>query len=349
MVRSSLIKAASLIAAIAIGLSVIALPSLAASSAPHPNGHEPVISHANITDISFPPGSPGTNGWAVGMDTDNKAVILSQGAAGTWILNKKLNTTPLNSIAMLSNNSGYAVGNNGTIYQYDGKKWNGVDSHTHANLGRIKLGPNGIVFAVGDDQTVIATIAGIGGGGGSSWLLLRSVPGGGTLNSGSVVSDGGIGYFGYVVGANGLALKYTSLTNTWITMTTGITTTLSDINMSDQNNGFATTFDGNVVQYTSGTWTPLTTLPLSGNGVLDLRNGGLAGKSGKDAHINGRLVGASAVVVGNIGTDGYIGVDRGGGWSQDNISPGKTLNYLTIDARGTVWAVGTDGTMITIQ
>lgn len=326
--------------ALIISLSSLSLTALAG---PGGGGAPPTI---NIHDASYMPNSPGQSGWAVGDDGHGNAEILKQQVDGTWQVSMTINHQVLNSIVMLSSSEGYAVGNGGLIYQYQGNgnnKWKSMGSGTHANLRRVKTGA-GFVFAVGDNQTALVHFS--GGMDGGNWYLLHYVPGSSNFYGGAVVSDGAGGYIGYTVGAAGLIMEYVSATNTWTTLSSPTSADISDVNLSDASNGLATTTSGQVINYASGNWTLETALDMTSNGVLDLSQSGMHAKSRPAA-----LIGATAVVVGNDSSGtGIIGIDRGGNWSVSSpVGQGIQLNYLTQDNSGNIYAVGSNGTIVPVQ
>ena len=305
-----------------------------------------------LSDISFPASSPGSAGWAVGNDSSGNGVIVNQAPDTSWNISASFQNTTLNSIVMLTPSSGYAVGNRGVIYSYQGGKWSQVKhGPTNQNLHRVKADASGLVFAVGDNGTAVVAIGG-GHSDDGSWFALPPVPGNPTLYGGAIISDGNGGYNGYAVGAGGAILEFVSATYSWTTITSPTTNDLSDINLSDANDGFATTFSGQVVTFASGTWTLNTTLNMTNSGVLDLRSHSMNPNHNSGGTNAGRydLSGVTAIVVGNVGGTGMIGLDRGGQWSSTSpVGQGITLNYLTVDPNGNIYAVGSAGTIIPIQ
>ncbi len=337
-------KIAIIMFALALSLSSVSLVAA--------GGGQPDKFTGVLNDISFPASSPGSTGWAVGNDSVGNADIVYQAPDTTWNIAASFHNTRLNSIVMLTPNSGYAVGNGGAIYGYDGHKWKQVkNGPTNQNLHRVKADASGLVFAVGDNGTAIAEVGGGGGhSDGGGWFALPTAPGNPTLYGGAILSDGNGGYNGYAVGAGGAILEFVSATYSWTTITSPTTNDLSDVNLSDANNGFATTFNGQVVTYASGSWTLNATLGMTNNGVLDLRNHSMNPNHQRTSGA-GRfdLTGVTAIVVGNSGGTGMIGLDRSGRWATNPIGQGITLNYLTQDASGNVYAVGSGGTIIPIQ
>ncbi len=88
----------------------------------------------------------------------------AQGHKDSWTYNLQssiiqdgpVTTEDLNGIKMVSKTSGYAVGNSGTVLQYDGKNWSKVATPTTVSLKAVDVAKDGkLICAVGDQGNVL--------------------------------------------------------------------------------------------------------------------------------------------------------------------------------------------------
>jgi len=72
-------------------------------------------------------------------------------------------------LAMVSDTAGWAVGDDGLIFEFNGTSWTAVASPTNETLRRVRVLPSGAAWAVGDGGTVIRYD-------GSSWETVSFPP-----------------------------------------------------------------------------------------------------------------------------------------------------------------------------
>jgi photosystem II stability/assembly factor-like uncharacterized protein len=74
---------------------------------------------------------------------------------GEWKESQKLTTEDLNSIFMINKNNGWAVGSNGTIVKFNGNNWELYGSPTRNNLLSVSFKDSENGIAVGDFGTIL--------------------------------------------------------------------------------------------------------------------------------------------------------------------------------------------------
>jgi len=89
-----------------------------------------------------------------GWIVGNNGTIIKKSKSG-WEEYQKITSENLNSIFMVDEKNGWAVGNKGVIIYYDGYKWKPFESPTNYNLNSVSFSDSENGFAVGDFGTIL--------------------------------------------------------------------------------------------------------------------------------------------------------------------------------------------------
>jgi photosystem II stability/assembly factor-like uncharacterized protein len=158
-------------------------------------------------------------------------LLVTQIAFAQWELQNPLITqSTLNDVTLIDENTGWAVGDNGTIIKTtnSGIDWLNQQSNTINSLRGVSFVDINNGWAVGENGTVLKTTDG-----GSNWIMQTS----------GVTDDLNDVWFtnintGLVVGEQGSVLKTNDGGNGWIAQTMGNTITLYSVCLIDENNGW---------------------------------------------------------------------------------------------------------------
>lgn len=281
-------------------------------------------------------------------------------------------TDNLNGVAMLSSNSGWAVGNAGTIEHFDGSSWNLIPSGTSADLFGISFGPpsapnSNAGFAVG----------GSGGSGvalfwsGFSWTPIMSglsSPDAKQLRSVSSLSpddawavDSITGTFWHWSGTAGLGGGWGEIS----TASAG----LNSVFMTSSSDGWAVGAGGIIYHFAGGGWIPFSNVGTTLNSVfmVSQSEGWAVGDGGAIFHYSsGTWTGSISPAVTNqdlssifmvsetegwvVGAGGTIVHYVNGGWSLFSNQFGVNQNLNSVSFSGGVgWAVGDLGTIVLLS
>lgn len=234
----------------------------------------------------------------------------------------------LNSVYFADANTGYAVGQGGTILKTGngGRTWDQINSGTKHDLNSVYFIDANNGYAVGQGGIILKTSSG-----GSIWSLQYS----GTMNSLFSV------YFisantGYIAGEKGAILKTTDGGNTWLTQTSGIAPdslgmikSLRSVCFTNSNTGYVVGDSGIIIKTSNGGnfWDKLNsgvTNNLRSVYFTDSNTGYVEGDSGVSLKtING----------GNI-------------WGRQNSGVLKNLGSVCFTDSTTGYAVGDQGTIL---
>ena len=148
---------------------------------------------------------------------------------------------------------GFAVGNNGTILQYNGSNWSNVSSPTTANLRGVYVVSISEAWAVGDSGKIIKW-------NGSTWSTVTS-PTSAQLNSISMLDYNLSGYAntGWAVGNSGTAISYNG--STWSSNNTGSAANLRGVALFFTNpdqDVWAVGDSGTIMHFNSTSWVSVT-------------------------------------------------------------------------------------------
>ena len=250
----------------------------------------------------------------------------------------------LSKIFFANANTGYAVGDRGTIIKTNdkGANWINLKSGTKNFLTSIICADANTGYAVGGNGTIIKTE-----NGGETWSI---------LNSGTTKFLASV-YFvtpniGFECGANGTLLEAINGGATWSALTSGTTYHLIFIFFIDANTGFAAGFHGTIIKTINGgiSWTLLpsgSTLPKY-SFYLPMQIAGYA--VGTGTHIKTINAGTTwtalsagtyssdlysvyftdnniGFISGNDGFNGFIYITTDGGSTWLNYQLKRTLTY----------------------
>jgi photosystem II stability/assembly factor-like uncharacterized protein len=179
----------------------------------------------------------GSSGWAVGADG-----IVLQYHNGQWYNSVHLTGYDLYGTAF-DDGLGLAVGDHGSIFRYDGEKWEDVSlAGVTADLRAVAFAPGGEAWAVGD----VGTVLHYDGGG---WTKVGNVPTTERLND-VIVGEDGV----YAAGDNGVVLHDAG--NGWFVMSTATTASLNGLAALAEA-AFACGNDGALLGEKDGVWGPV--------------------------------------------------------------------------------------------
>ena len=169
-------------------------------------------------------------------------------ANAQWVAQNSGTTNQLGSIYFKDLNTGYIVGDYGTILKTTdgGTNWIPQNSGTNNYLSSVFFTDNNNGFVVGSSGTLLRTTDG-----GSNWVIQNS------QTSNHLYSINFIDLnTGYVVGANGTILKTTNGGIDWTLQTSGTTNSLISIFFTDENTGYTVGANGTILKTTNGgdTW-----------------------------------------------------------------------------------------------
>lgn len=127
----------------------------------------------------------------------------------TWNKFASPTTQTLNAVKMLTADSGWSVGNAGTILRWNGSNWSDISSPTMSNLNDLSLLNTNNIWAVGDSGTILKW-------NGTIWQSYTS-PTTSNLNGIHFLNANN----GWIVGESGIILRWDgSIWNIWTSPTT---------------------------------------------------------------------------------------------------------------------------------
>jgi hypothetical protein len=187
-----------------------------------------------------------TDVWAVGEYWYLSSLLSTDSVAGsatthwdgtTW--NEQIQTLHvhgLNSIAMVSTNDGWAVGNYETMH-WDGNAWTTVSTPITKTLYSVAMVSANDGWAVGANGTILHWD-------GNTWSQVNS-----STNNMLISVAMASANDGWVVGTNGTILHWDG--NTWSQASSPVTQTLKSITMISANEGWAVGASGVILYYTN--------------------------------------------------------------------------------------------------
>jgi photosystem II stability/assembly factor-like uncharacterized protein len=279
-----------------------------------------------------------------------------------WTARSLATTATLNGIDFADTNSGWAVGEGGTVIRTSdgGASWTPQSAPTTATLKATRFASPTAGWAVGEAGAIAHTADG-----GATWLA-QSAPGTATLNS----VDFADGTHGWAVGEGGSAIRTTDGGASWTAQSLPTTATLNCVRFIDANAGWAVGALGTVLHTTDGgsKWTTQsagTTVALSAVDFVDSRVGWAVGAGGKvvrttnggttwTAQSSPTTAALSAVRFADrsvgwaVGAAGTIlrTADGGAHWIAQTPPSTATLLSADLTASHSGWAVGAGGTLL---
>lgn len=179
----------------------------------------------------------GSSGWAVGAD----GLVLSY-HNGQWYNSLHLTGSDLYGVAF-DDGRGFAVGDNGSLFRYDGATWEDVSlPGVTADLRDVAFAPGGGAWAVGDVGTILHYD-------GNSWAKVDNVPTAERLNA-VAVRENAV----YAAGDNGVILCDAG--GGWYVMSTPTTSPLKGLAATAES-AFACGNDGALLGEKDGVWGPV--------------------------------------------------------------------------------------------
>ena len=280
-------------------------------------------------------------------------------------------TDNLNGIYLVSGSDGWAVGNSGTIQNYDGSYWSLIASGTTSDLYGVSFGPptspnDGAGFAVGGSGGSAAALY----WGGVSWFSINTGLSGSAAQKLSSVFelsptdawavDSVSGAFWHWSGSAGLG-------GGWVNVDSA-SAGLNSVFMTDPTDGWAVGTGGIIYRYQGGSWGLYTSVGQTLNSVfmVDKNQGWAVGGGGAIYHYSsGVWTGpVSPAPTGQtlysvfmlsssegwaVGVSGTILHYLDGVWTlvQNQIGTNQDLNSVSFTGNNG-WAVGNGGTFITL-
>jgi photosystem II stability/assembly factor-like uncharacterized protein len=234
-----------------------------------------------------------------------------------WSKQNSKTSNDLHRIYFSDANTGYAIGNSGTIIKTTnaGTKWTAQVSGTTKNLNFASFPAATSGYVVGDSGTILKTA-----NGGTAWTKLTSNV---TKNLNGVHFMSAT--VGFAVGDSGMILKFVS-DNSWQVQASGTGQKLSGVFFQAAANGFAVGDSGKILKFTTS-WGP----QVSGTG-----------------HNLKSVYFANATTGFIVGDSGTILKTTNGGSTWSMLSSGTTNNLKSVyfsDAK-TGFAAGSGGTLL---
>jgi hypothetical protein len=216
--------------------------------------------------------------WAVGskfldflclLGSNHYTILKWNGSAWTALSSPSVpadsaNVANLNAVHVIgtagssTGNLGFAVGDSGTILQYNGSTWTQVSSPTTQSLQGVYVVSASEAWAVGAAGVILKW-------NGSTWATVASSTTT-ELNAISMLDaiQAGTAQSGWAVGNNGVIVTYNG--TSWSTSTSGTTNTLNGVSMFTANDVWAVGAAGTALHWDGTDWTSIasgTTLSLN--------------------------------------------------------------------------------------
>lgn len=234
-----------------------------------------------------------------------------------WRAYQKSTINDLNGIYMINEEDGWAVGRKGTILHFDGKKWDNIESPTKNNLYSVSFSDPENGVAVGENGVIITYEN-------RSWKLgERKTPG--NLYTISVNNDAAwIG--GGLECVNIPLMKIQNINGEKVTSSFKQFATITGISMINPENGWAVGSPSTIIHFDGQKWN---------KSYLDFSYPSLRSVFFSD--INNGI---------SVGYGGTILIYTGSNWTMEKASTIRNLNGTSIIGN-CYYAVGDSGTIIT--
>lgn len=247
----------------------------------------------------------------------------------TWSSQPGQTTHDLNEVFALDNTHVYAVGDHGNVTFFNGQFWSRMNCPTGKNLFGVSATSPYNVWAVGDDGRIVH----YDGNAGGDWTIWGS-PTEAQISDVTAISDNEA----WAVSGRNI-LRYDSATSTWsVQQQLDENVGLTDIYAADPQNiwvagGYGLFEYGCVYFYNGSSWTEVY---RSSPGAYLF---GVSGFNANNVWAAGADLNSSSSLIVHF---------NGSQWTRETISPSTNTVIWDITAisRGTVWAVGSNGTIL---
>ncbi len=234
----------------------------------------------------------------------------------TWITEQKLTTNNLNGIFMINEKDGWAVGGKGTIIHFNGEKWESIESPTNKNLNSVSFSDSENGIAVGDNGVIITYEN-------KSWKLINKKFRGSLYTTS--FSEDGAWIAGGLECVNLPIMKMQIGKRTELTNSVKLSAAITGISIIDPENGWAVGSPSALLHFDGQQWKksdPGFSFPSPRAVFFSDANNGLS-----------------------VGYGGTVLIYSGGYWSMENGSTTQNLNGTSIIG-DCYYAVGDSGTII---
>jgi photosystem II stability/assembly factor-like uncharacterized protein len=291
------------------------------------------------------------NGWAVGgkLGWSGMEGQLSQWDGERWQDRGAVNDQ-LHGVDMINANDGWAVGEEGSIYHWDGDSWTALDTAFEENLWGIDMLAANDGWAVGEEGTLAHW-------NGSEWTDHSSYLMRFGLRSVALASSNE----GWAVGEGGVILHWNG--SPWNAVVISTHRKLESVTMSPGsggNDGWAVGNGRDLLHWDGTYWQPLQGT-IGGYYAVAMANendGWAAGWGGRFDHWDGnawtaapRVQSAKAMAMLSSSEGWAVGWGKiqrwdGANWTEVTSPTTKTLYGMDARTAGDIWAVGDNGAII---
>lgn len=233
------------------------------------------------------------------------------------------------SNANLVNSDAWAVGDSGTIIQWNGTRWSTVNSNTTSNLYGVVFVNSTVGWAVGggSNNGVIQKYNG-------TWYAVNTTN---VINSTlySVTMDS-TGATGWAVGANGIIVRWNGNNNAWTIQPNQTTNNLRSVAMiHGLNEAWVVGDNGTILHFDGANWSNMTSTTTTQLNAIVMVNSSMGWAVGGNS--------SRGIILNLNGTtwSNWNRINFGGAGGMDTIN--STLYSLTMDTANSSWASGASG------
>jgi len=254
------------------------------------------------------------------------------------------------SVAMVSADEGWAVGEGSTILHYTGGSWQAISSPTSNWLYSVAMVSADEGWAVGWEGTILHYT-------GESWEMVNSPTSSWLLSLAMVSADEG-----WAVGGGGTILHYTN--GSWETVSSPTSATLYSVAMVSANEGWAVGWSGAVLHFTNGSWQTVSSpepIVLRSVAMVSADEGWSVGDLGTILHYtDGSWEMVNSPTSANLYSVAMVSADEGwavadsgavlhftnGSWQTVSSPTSIWLHSVAMVSANEGWAVGRGGTIL---
>lgn len=292
-------------------------------------------------------------------------VIITTQSYAQWNQQSSGSSSDLNAVYFLNADTGFAVGDYGTLLKTTdgGNVWNDVNTGIQQNLRAIHFGDDTTGYIVGQGDTILKTIDA-----GNTWQTLLSGVGGFYFSVRFTSAD-----TGYVGGFSGLIIKTIDGGQNWITQISGVTQNIYSFFFTGPLTGYAACSGGKILKTTNGgtSWALLTSgtsVDLNDVFFTSATTGFVVGANGKilattnsgtswTQKVSGTTTTLNSVYFTDNshgfanGDNGLIlySTNAGGNWYQMVSGVNTSLNSIIFTSSNTGYSVGALGKILKTQ